>query len=229
MLHEHASLWYNYFIRRVSRGISHTCLAAAYEQGTENRGKYTMSSFTRKAIMDSCIRLLEERPVDKLTVKDIVEDCGINRNTFYYHFADLPSLISTIMKEDAERTIQENIGVNSLWECLESAINFTLKRRRAFLHIYNSSSRDIFEQHLFMICQHAVTQYVEKAYNELDGIPVNEDDKRIIIQAYKCECFGQVMNWMSGNMKDDFSKDMIRLCKLREGATKEMILRSAKV
>src|SRR5699024_2675021 len=101
---------------------------AAYEQGTENRGKYTMSSFTRKAIMDSCIRLLEERPVDKLTVKDIVEDCGINRNTFYYHFADLPSLISTIMKEDAERTIQENIGVNSLWECLESAINFTLKR-----------------------------------------------------------------------------------------------------
>ena len=46
-----------------------------------------MASFTRKAIMDSCLRLLEERPVDKITVKDIVEDCGINRNTFYYHFS----------------------------------------------------------------------------------------------------------------------------------------------
>ena len=44
-----------------------------------------MASFTRKAIMDSCLRLLEERPVDKITVKDIVEDCGINRNTFYDH------------------------------------------------------------------------------------------------------------------------------------------------
>ena len=68
-----------------------------------------MASFTRKAIMDSCLRLLEDRPVDKITVKDIVEDCGINRNTFYYHFEDLPSLIYAIFMEDANRIIQESL------------------------------------------------------------------------------------------------------------------------
>ena len=58
-----------------------------------------MASFTRKAIMDSCLRLLEERPVDKITVKDIVEDCGINRNTFYYHFHDKYHLIAWIFMQ----------------------------------------------------------------------------------------------------------------------------------
>ena len=45
-----------------------------------------MASFTRKAIMTVFLNLLDERPLSKITVKDIVDACGINRNTFYYHF-----------------------------------------------------------------------------------------------------------------------------------------------
>ena len=44
-----------------------------------------MTQFTSKAIEESFIRLLNERPLDKITIKDIVDDCGISRNTFYYH------------------------------------------------------------------------------------------------------------------------------------------------
>jgi len=48
-----------------------------------------MVSKKRNAIMESVLRLLEERPLNKITVKDIVDECGINRNTFYYHFEDI--------------------------------------------------------------------------------------------------------------------------------------------
>ena len=41
-----------------------------------------MASFTRKAIMDSFMKLVDQRPISKITIKDIVEDCGVNRNTF---------------------------------------------------------------------------------------------------------------------------------------------------
>ena len=44
-----------------------------------------MPNFTKKAIRESFIKLLNERPLNKITVKDIVEDCGVNRNSFYYH------------------------------------------------------------------------------------------------------------------------------------------------
>ena len=53
-----------------------------------------MASRTRNAIMDSCVQLLQERPISKISVKDVVEECGINRNTFYYHFQDLPTPVS---------------------------------------------------------------------------------------------------------------------------------------
>ena len=52
-----------------------------------------MPNFTKLAIQQSFLRLLSQRPITKITVKDIVEDCGINRNSFYYHFQDLPQLL----------------------------------------------------------------------------------------------------------------------------------------
>lgn len=46
-------------------------------------------------------------PLSQIKVKDIVEDCGINRNTFYYYFHDIPSLIEDMVMEEAERIIRE--------------------------------------------------------------------------------------------------------------------------
>ena len=66
-----------------------------------------MSKFTRDAIKNSFIKLLNERPLSQIKVKDIVEDCGINRNTFYYYFHDIPSLIEDMVMEEAERIIRE--------------------------------------------------------------------------------------------------------------------------
>ena len=52
-----------------------------------------MASFTKNAIKQSFIKLLNERPLSKISVRDIVEDCGINRNSFYYHYQDIPALL----------------------------------------------------------------------------------------------------------------------------------------
>ena len=74
-----------------------------------------MASRTRNAIMDSCVQLLEERPISKISVKDVVEECGINRNTFYYHFQDLPTLIETIVQEEADQLIEDMPKIEQLW------------------------------------------------------------------------------------------------------------------
>ena len=46
---------------------------------------------TREAIINAFTQLLDERPLNKITVKDIVARCDINRNTFYYYFPDIPA------------------------------------------------------------------------------------------------------------------------------------------
>ena len=52
-----------------------------------------MSGFTKEIIAKTFTELLDEKPMSKITVKDIVERCGVNRNTFYYHFKDIPDVV----------------------------------------------------------------------------------------------------------------------------------------
>ena len=47
---------------------------------------------TKEIIIDAFWQLLEEKPFNKITVQNIVERCALNRNTFYYHFQDIPNL-----------------------------------------------------------------------------------------------------------------------------------------
>ena len=85
-----------------------------------------MPNFTKKAIKDSMKKLLNERPLNQITVKDIVEDCGINRNSFYYHFEDMPSLIEEIVIEEVDKIIDEYPEIDSLEQCIDVAAEFVL-------------------------------------------------------------------------------------------------------
>ncbi len=93
-----------------------------------------MADFTKKAIRNSFLKLLNEKPLKQITVRDIVDDCGVNRNTFYYHFQDIPQLIETIIREDAEQIIADHPTITTVQEYLEAAIGFALNNRNAIMH-----------------------------------------------------------------------------------------------
>lgn len=61
-----------------------------------------MASFTKKAIVESFLHLLGKKPIDKITVRDVVDHCGINRNTFYYYFQDIYAVLEEISHSVAD-------------------------------------------------------------------------------------------------------------------------------
>ena len=170
-----------------------------------------MPNFTKMAIKASFIKLLNERPLNQITVKDIVLDCGINRNTFYYHFPDIPTLAQEVITQEAEEIIKKYPTIDSLEQCLSVAIKFALENKRAVLHLYNSVNRDLYEQYLMNVCDHVVTAYVNTTLN---GREVREYDKQLLIRFFKCTCFGQTIEWMNGGMKEDIRIPFQRLCEL---------------
>ena len=183
-----------------------------------------MASFTRKAIMVAFVTLLNEKPLDKITIKDIVEECGINRNTFYYHFQDIPDLIEAIAKEESDLIIEKYARVSSYEECLNIAVEFILKNRRATLHIYNSSNRDIYERYLMQLCQYVVETYLDTAFSDRR---ISDADRSVIVLSYKCHCFGLFVDWLNNGLKADIQPVLNRLCALRHGMIEEMIDRAA--
>ena len=181
-----------------------------------------MANFTRNAIKDSFLKLLNERPLSQITVKDIVSDCGVNRNTFYYYFTDIPKLLEDIIDEDAERIIQEFPTIAMIEDCLDAMIGFALKQKRAVLHIYNSVNRDIYEQYLWKVCEHTVKTYLDTVFGSKK---IAESDYYIV--SYSCECvlFGIVSGWLNKGMKDDIQDFFKRIYELSKEAIEEIIRR----
>lgn len=65
-----------------------------------------MSELTKRAIQESFKKLLSNQPLDKITVKNITDDCGVNRNTFYYHYSDIYQLLEEIFLTEAQKSVE---------------------------------------------------------------------------------------------------------------------------
>ena len=183
-----------------------------------------MASFTKTAIKSTFVSLLEEKPLNQITVKMIVEECGINRNSFYYYYQDLPALVEEMVQEEAARILNEYPTIDTIETALNASVDFTLNHRRAILHIYNSVNRDIFEKYLWKVCDYVVSTYGKTV---LKGREIDDSDRRVISDFYKCECFGLIIAWLDDRMKTDVHSQISRFCKLHRGMIEEMVRRSA--
>ena len=74
-----------------------------------------MAQITKKALEASLKHLLLQKPLPKITIQDITDDCGISRMTFYYHFKDIYDLVEWACIEDAQKVLGENRHYDS-WE-----------------------------------------------------------------------------------------------------------------
>lgn len=178
-----------------------------------------MANFTAKAIKETFISLLEEHPLTEITIKDIVEKCGINRNSFYYHYRDMPALIEEIILEEAESFISEYPSVSSIVECFDAMTGFASQRKRPIMHIYRSVNREVFERTLMSVCEYFVCNYVNTA---LTDIPINDSDKKTVITYYKSVCFGLVMEWLNCGMNENFANEIRRIFMLKKDFAKEV-------
>lgn len=178
---------------------------------------------TREAIIRAFDQLLDEKPVNKITVKDIVGRCGINRNTFYYHFADIPALVEEIMEEMAEYLIHNHFQPGHPIECIRPVIQYASHNRNKVLHVYRYVSRETFLAYLNRVVLYLVQDY----FSRIDaGSSRSVENVTALTQFYKCAIVGLVLDWLEGGMKDDIMALAQRLCDLLSGTGKLALNRS---
>lgn len=154
---------------------------------------------TKKMIREVFVGMLSERPLHKITVTDVVTACEINRNTFYYYYADLYDIISEIFQTEFQKVINDYSDTNSWEESLLQALNFAVKNKKAVYHIYNSIQKEKLEKYLFDVSGNAIRRYVDKIMNSLD-IHASHKDINIIILFYQYALTEMLINWISSGM-----------------------------
>ena len=114
-------------------------------------------NITKRAIQEAFLAVLNEKPLGKITVKDITDRCGINRNTFYYHYQDIPALLEEICQIQVDELVNKYPEFNSVEECLDAAMQIVMDNKRAVMHIYNSDNRNTYVSSLWRMCEATVT------------------------------------------------------------------------
>ena len=159
----------------------------------------TMAKFTRQAIMYSLLKLLQEKSIDKISVKDICELCEINRNTFYYYYSDIYQVLEELLKFETEKSLKEDQKYESFYEDFLKRYHLIIEYKKAVYNLYNSKNRDLILKYFQDITEDFVEKYV---YKEVKGKKLLPEDIKFIIDFYSSSMIGNIFRWMHKGMQE---------------------------
>ena len=159
-----------------------------------------MSDLTKRALEQSLKNLLLQKPLHKITISDIADDCGINRMTFYYHFKDIYDLIEWSCEEDARKALEGKKTYDTWQQGLLQIFEAVQENRAFILNVYRSISREQVENYLYKLTYQLLIGVV---HEQAEGMSVREEDQDFIATVYKYAFVGLMLDWIKNDMKAD--------------------------
>ncbi len=158
-----------------------------------------MSQVTKRALEQSLKNLLLKKPLNKITINDIAEDCGISRMTFYYHFQDIYDLVEWSCLEDAKKAL-ENKKTHDTWQQGFVQLLYAVRENKPFIiNVYKCVDKAQIEKYLKPLTDDLLLGVVEE---ESAGRSIREEDKRLIARIYSYCFVGVMFDWIKDDMKE---------------------------
>ncbi len=159
-----------------------------------------MQKDTKNLIFETFIDLLSKKPFDKITVKDIVESCDVNRNTFYYYYSDIYDLLEEVFMKELTVLLDAHKNGITWVEAFIKIANKAYGYKKLINNICASRSYDYFENYMYRACKMIA---VEAVQSRAEGMLVPEEDIEFIASFYEYAYFGVVSEWFRSGMKED--------------------------
>ena len=165
-----------------------------------------MAKQTQKFIMSTFMQLLENESLDKITVRDIVEECEINRNTFYYHYSDIYDLLDDVFRVEAEKFLEQDVDDNT---------TFGEEYARAAQFVLN-----VLENYLETLAFSFINRFVKK---ESEGYGLSDDDVNYITGFYTHAIVGNTIEWIKRKLPSGQERFIERTAGTFNVTVKDMI------
>lgn len=159
-----------------------------------------MSDITKRALEASLKNLLLKKPLNKITISDIAEDCGISRMTFYYHFKDIYDLVEWSCSEDAAKALAGKKTYDTWQDGLLNLFEAVLENKPIILNVYHSVSREQVERYLYAVTYKLLIDVIKE---QSEGMNIRQDDKERIAHFYKYAFVGVMLDWVRKDMRED--------------------------
>ena len=181
-----------------------------------------MSQITKRALEQSLKNLLQQKPLSKITISDITEDCGISRMTFYYHFKDIYDLVEWACAEDAARALQ-NKKTYDTWQQGFVQIFHAVRENKVFvMNVYRCVNREQVEKYLVPLTDQLIMGVITE---RAAGMTVREADQQFIAQVYSYAFVGIMLDWIRDDMRADPEELVNRLAMVIHGGITQALER----
>ena len=181
-----------------------------------------MPNSMKYALAQSLKKLLSVRKLDKITVKDIVEDCGVNRQTFYYYFRDIYDLLEWNFQDAAEKLIRSGLDQKD-WRAGPGAVLEYLRENQALVwNAYHSISHEAVSNFLKRTLRPYILQAVQKEAEGLERQP-RQENMDFVADMHTLMAVGIITEWINRQEKEGGEERLEKLLTAMEGSASLML------
>lgn len=151
---------------------------------------------TEEKLAQTLKELMSKEPLDKITVKRLSSLCGINRQTFYYHFRDIYDLLTWIFLNESIRNAE---NITNSTEAIAALFSY-IEENRAFVeNVLSSAGRELLIE-FFYNSIYSVQMRALKLKDK-DNI-LSSEDKKFIARFYSPAIIYVFVFWIDNGMKE---------------------------
>lgn len=161
-----------------------------------------MSQRTRQALAASLKRAMLKKPLSKISVRELIEDCNVNRKTFYYHFDDIYALVKWMLEQEAVELVKQFDLVVNYKEAILFILDYVETNKHILNCAYDSMGRDGLKRFLYQDFI-AVMRSMIDGYERQLGVSVDEDFKQFAAGFYAEAVAGTLINVLQSHGKYD--------------------------
>lgn len=158
------------------------------------------SLITKKAIVEGMKELTKKKAFDKITVSDIAEICGLNRQTFYYHFQDKYDLVNWIYYNEIIAAVVDGLTYENCMEKVLQMLNKMKADDYFYISTLKASVKNEFEESLFKVVRELFCDIISEIVEDFHAT-MEEDEIKFIADFYSFGMTGMIISWASNGMK----------------------------
>ena len=160
---------------------------------------------TKRAIADALKELTQTKTFDKISVKDISLQCGINRQTFYYHFEDKFILLKWIYEHDLFENYMKDVSFDNWTIRLEELLTAMTKEKAFYVNTINHTENYI-QEYLLVQTQDIFKQainVIDESANAGESKTVSAEQRDFIARFFAYGACGILIEWVSRGMIEE--------------------------
>ncbi|MGN0293499.1 MAG: TetR/AcrR family transcriptional regulator C-terminal domain-containing protein [Lachnospiraceae bacterium] len=193
-----------------------------------------ISLLTKQKLALSLKKAMERKPLSRVTVSELIKDCNINRNTFYYHFSDIYDLLKWMLEQEAIDVVKKIDLLIDTEEAVRFVMDYVDSNRHIINCAYDSMGHEEMKRFFYADFIGVMKGVIDSGEQRLQ-LSISDEFKEFTAEFYTEALAGLMISWLKNKYRPDKEKliqNILFICRtsiphlLQEEAEREKAYRT---